>query len=69
MPNISGQTLDSVYIDSIYFKGKVTVINFSRNYCLPCVFEYKNLNEIYEYFGNDKINVLGIYLLNRGEMQ
>lgn len=69
MPTISGTTIDNVTIDSNYFQGKVTLIQFSRAGCAPCVYEYKYLNTIWYQVDSNKLNILGIYPSNKPELQ
>lgn len=69
MPKISGLTLDNINIDSVFFRNNITLIQFSEAGCAPCVFEYKYLNEILNYFAKENFNVLGIYPLNREQLK
>nr|WP_319397630.1 TlpA disulfide reductase family protein [uncultured Carboxylicivirga sp.] len=65
MPEVSGITLDDILIDSLYFQGKVTVLNFSFVGCTPCMQEVKYLNQISEKYKNQEVNVLSVYSINR----
>ena len=45
-PAISGVTLNGRIVDSLYFKGKVTLLNFMYIGCRPCMKELIFLNEL-----------------------
>ncbi|MGV8090772.1 MAG: peroxiredoxin family protein [Mangrovibacterium sp.] len=65
MPAIDGITLNDIKVDSLFFKNKVTVLNFSYVGCTPCMREVEYLNQINEKYKNQDVNVLSIFSINR----
>jgi thiol-disulfide isomerase/thioredoxin len=65
MPAIDGITLNDIKVDSLFFKNKVTVLNFSYVGCAPCMREVEYLNQINEKYKNQDVNVLSIFSINR----
>jgi thiol-disulfide isomerase/thioredoxin len=60
IPNLKLMSLNNKMIDSIYFKGKVTILNFWFIGCSPCRAEIPGFNLLVEKYGTDKINYLAI---------
>ena len=65
MPDINAVTLNEIKVDSMFFKDKVTVLNFSYIGCTPCMFEVNHLNQIYEKYKNQDVNIISVFSINR----
>ncbi len=65
MPAIDGIALNDIKIDSLFFKNKITVLNFSYAGCAPCMQEVKYLNQINEKYKNQDVNVLSVFSINK----
>lgn len=48
------------FINIKQFKGKITLINFWATWCLPCVKELPQLEDLLEVFGKENINIIPI---------
>ena len=60
LPSFSSVTMSDKKIDSSYFMGKVSVINFWFEGCQPCEAEMPGLNKLVEKYGSDAVNFLAI---------
>lgn len=59
-PDFTAQAISGRTIDSVYFKGKVTLVNFWFTTCPPCVSEIPDFNHIVEELGNEQVNYVAI---------
>jgi len=57
--------LNDIKVDSLFFKDKVTILNFSYVGCPPCMLEVKYLNQINEKYKNHDVNILSVFSINR----
>lgn len=60
VPSFSGITLNNTKIDSTYFKGKVTLVNFWSMGCRPCMKEMPFLAELDSTFPDQDFQILSI---------
>ena len=60
LPSFSSVTMDNRKIDSTYFTGKVSVINFWFEGCQPCEAEMPGLNKLVEKYDSNDVNFLAI---------
>ena len=60
VPNFSGLTLDNKKIDSTFFKGKVTLLNFWAIGCKPCMKELPFLQELDSSFQKQAFHILSV---------
>ena len=60
IPNFTGATLDNKIIDSTFFRGKVTVVNFLSLGCRPCMKEIAYLNVLDSMYKNELFQVISI---------
>jgi thiol-disulfide isomerase/thioredoxin len=60
VPTFSGLTLDNKKIDSTFYKGKVTVINFWSIGCKPCMKELPFLEQLDSIFPDETFQILSI---------
>lgn len=60
IPAFTAYTTDHKLIDTSYFKGKITVLNFWLTTCPPCAAEIPGLNKIKDKFSGKKINFLAV---------
>ncbi len=60
VPSFSGITLNNTKIDSTFFNGKVTLINFWSLGCRPCMKEIPFLAQLDSIFPDDSFQVLSI---------
>lgn len=60
IPIFEATTMKGKAINASYFEGKITIINFWFEGCLPCIAEIPGFNKIIEKFGTSKVNFLAI---------
>lgn len=60
IPSFEAVTIDGKTIGESYFKGRVTVINFWFEACVPCVAEIPGFNELEKKYAGEKVNFLAI---------
>lgn len=60
VPSFSGITLNNTKIDSAYFNGKVTLVNFWSMGCRPCMKEMPFLSQLDSIFPDQDFQVLSI---------
>ena len=60
VPYFKRQTLNSITIDSSYFRNKVTLITFMYLGCMPCMYEARQLTKLHEEFKNTNFQILCI---------
>ncbi|MEP6647754.1 MAG: TlpA disulfide reductase family protein [Saprospiraceae bacterium] len=60
LPEFAGTTMDGKKIDKSYFEGKVSVINFWFEGCMPCEAEMPGFNKLVEKYKSQPVNFLAI---------
>ncbi len=60
VPVFKRQTLNSMTVDTSFFKNKVTLITFMYLGCKPCMYEARQLEKLYEEFKNTDFQILCI---------
>ena len=60
MPSFESKTLDGRTVDTSYFKGKTTILNFWFIGCKPCVAEIPGFNALVEKYGTKDFHYLAI---------
>ena len=65
MPDITGITINNDIIDSTFFKGYVTILNFTYLGCPPCMVEMKYLNQLNDFYKDKKFKILSIVAINK----
>lgn len=65
MPGIFGQTINDTNVDTSYFYGYVTILNFTYIGCPPCMAEIKYLNKLHEEYKGKPFKILSIAAINK----
>src|SRR5687768_13643185 len=60
VPSFSGKSICGTPIDSAFFKGKVTLVNFFYVGCVPCMKEIPHLQKMAKELPADQFQLLGI---------
>ncbi len=60
VPEFSATSIDGKEISEVYFKGKITILNFWSLSCPPCLAETPGFNMVIDKFGHEKLNYLAI---------
>jgi thiol-disulfide isomerase/thioredoxin len=62
LPEFTSTTIDQKEINKSYFEGKVSVINFWFEGCMPCEHEMPVFNKVVELYKDENVNFLAIGL-------
>lgn len=59
-PLLNTVTIDGIAVDSTFYNGKVTLLNFMYIACKPCMVEIPTLNKIHREIKSDKFQMVSI---------
>lgn len=59
-PNISGELLDGELFELDEYKGSIVVMNFWASWCAPCRVEAPDLQQIYETYQPQGVEMIGV---------
>ncbi len=60
VPYFKRQTLNSISVDTSFFRNKVTLITFMYLGCKPCMYEARQLTKLFDEFKNTDFQILCI---------
>ena len=61
VPQFTATTIDGNYLDSAYFKNKISVIVFMSPGCTPCKYQLPKLNQWTKTFSKDTFQILLVF--------